>query len=107
MEQVSDLLLEGISRSDSIAQDEARKLQSPGVTFGDAFVQEIGFTWIAVEDQVDRTPAIQDLRIGNILFPLPIIQNRVLHGEQVNIRPMFSELCARIEDWRARLVNRS
>jgi hypothetical protein len=73
-------LLEGILRSNWVAQDEAWKLQSLGVTFGDAFVQKMGFTWVAVEDEIDRTPAIQDVGTTTILFPLPMIQKRVLRG---------------------------
>ena len=98
-------LLEGILRSNWVAQDEAWKLQSLGVSFGDAFVQKMGFTWIAVEDEIDRTPAIQDVGTTTILFPLPMIQKRVLRGEPVDIRFMFSELCTKIEEFRAKLAN--
>jgi hypothetical protein len=40
-----------------------------------------------------------------ILFPLPMIQKRVLRGEPVDIRLMFSELCTKIEEFRAKLAN--
>jgi hypothetical protein len=73
--------------------------------FGDAFVQKMGLTWIAVEDEIDRTPAIQDVGTATILFPLPMIQKRVLRGEPIDIRLMFSELCARIQECRAKWAN--
>jgi len=71
-----------------------------GVVFGDAFVQKMGFRWVAVEDEIDRTPAIQDVGTATILFPLPMIQKRMLRSEPINIRLIFADLCAKISDLR-------
>ena len=65
----------------------------------------MGFTGVAVEDEIDRTPAIQDVGTTIILLPLPMIQKRVFPGEPVDIRLIFSEPCAKVEEWRAKWGN--
>src|SRR5215467_9146276 len=51
-------LLDAILRNKWIAPDETLKLQCLGVTFGDALAQNLGLTWVAVEDQYGRDPAL-------------------------------------------------
>src|SRR5262252_9593372 len=51
-------LLDAILQNKWIAPDETLKLQCLGVTFGDALAQNLGLTWVAVEDQYGRDPAL-------------------------------------------------
>jgi hypothetical protein len=95
-------LLEGILRSDWVGPEETWKLQSLGVTFGDALAQQLELTWVAVEDEIDRTPAVQDIGTTIILFPLPMIEKRAIRGERFDVRSIFSELCAKVGELRAK-----
>src|SRR5258707_10655145 len=52
-------LLHTIVRSGWIAPNEKWKLQSLGVTFGDALAQRMGLSWVAVEDEYGSDPALQ------------------------------------------------
>jgi hypothetical protein len=47
-------LLDTIIKNRWIEATETIKLQSLGITLGDAFVQKMGFEWIAVEDEGGR-----------------------------------------------------
>jgi len=43
-----------------IQKDETWKLQSLGIAFGDALVQEVSeLLWVAVDDEFDRDPALR------------------------------------------------
>ena len=53
-------LLDTIIRSNWIEPTETWKLQSLGITFGDALAQKMGLAWVAVEDEHGRDPALQD-----------------------------------------------
>jgi hypothetical protein len=53
-------LLDTIVCSDWIARDETWKLQSLGVTCGDALAQELGLSWVTVEDEYGSDPALHD-----------------------------------------------
>lgn len=48
-------LLDAIVRSGWIAPNEAWKLQSLGITFGDALAQQMGLSWVTVEDEYGST----------------------------------------------------
>lgn len=51
-------LLATIIRANWIARNETYKWQCLGITFGDALAQQLGLTWVAVEDEYGRDPAI-------------------------------------------------
>lgn len=49
-------LLDTIIRANWIDPTETWKLQSLGITFGDALFQEMGLSWVVVEDEYGRDP---------------------------------------------------
>src|SRR5262249_19452992 len=89
-------LLDAILRSNWIAPTETWKLQSLGITFGDALAQQVGLSWVAVDDERGRDPA---LRYGNtslVVFPLTMISKRVERGDAVDIYELFEGICQTI-----------
>src|SRR6516165_12396147 len=54
-------LLDTIIRASWIDPTETWKLQSLGITFGDALVQKMGLSWVMVEDEYGRDPALRSL----------------------------------------------
>ena len=52
-------LLDTILESNWIAKNDTLHLQCLGITLGDAFVQEMNFVWVQVEDEDGVDPAIQ------------------------------------------------
>src|SRR6516162_5917973 len=49
-------LLDTIIRASWIDPTETWKLQSLGITFGDALAQKMGLSWVIVEDEYGRDP---------------------------------------------------
>jgi Domain of unknown function (DUF3806) len=86
-------LLEAILDAESIKPHEAWKLQSLGVTFGDALAQKLGFVWILIEDEQGRDPALHNPGTTNICYPLTMISKRIERGERVDVRSLFDAIC--------------
>lgn len=89
-------LLEIILKNKWIEPTETWKLQSLGITFGDALVQKMGVTWVAVEDEHGRDPALRDPGSTVVLFPLTAISKRIERGEAVDVRDLFEKFCRSI-----------
>jgi len=90
-------LLDTIIRSGWIERTEKWKLQSLGITFGDALVQKMGLVWVTVEDEYGRDPALHDWGTTIIIFPLTAISKRIERSEQVDVHELFDGFCRLIE----------
>jgi hypothetical protein len=90
-------LLDAILQNKWIAPDETLKLQCLGVTFGDALAQRLGLTWVAVEDDYGRDPALTLDGTSVRVFPLTSISKRIERGEEVEVYGLFEEACTTIE----------
>ena len=90
-------LLDAIVSNGWIEPTETLKLQSLGVTFGDALVQQCGLEWVVVEDEYGRDPALSLPGTSVILFPLTTISKRIEAGDAVNVRELFLNACSTIQ----------
>jgi hypothetical protein len=73
-----------------IEKQETWKLQSLGVAFGDALVQEVPeLFWVAVDDEFGRDPALRWLQTSTLVFPLTAISKRVEDGIAVDVYQIF------------------
>jgi len=70
--------------------EQTYELQSMGVVLGDAFVQDMGFHWVIVEDEYGRDPGIRYRNTSIILYPLTMISKRVERGETVDIFELYN-----------------
>ena len=61
-------LLDTIIRSNWIEATETWKLQSLGITLGDALAQKMNLAWVAVDDGHGRHPALQDPGTSIVVF---------------------------------------
>lgn len=80
-----------------VAPDEALKLQCLGVAFGDALSQLVGLSWVAVEDEHGRDPALMLPGTSILVFPLTSISKRVENGEAVDVYTLLENACNAIE----------
>lgn len=94
-------LLETILKNRWVEPAETWKLQSLGATLGDALAQKMGLSWVAVEDEHGRDPALNDPGTTIIMFPLTMISKRVERGETVDIRALFAGACSTVERLRS------
>ena len=92
-------LLDTIIRSKWIEPSETVKLQCLGIALGDAFVQKLGLTWVMVEDDYGRDPAVR-VAGSNLLFPLTMISKRIERGEEVDVYAIFEGVCAHAQRMR-------
>jgi len=77
---------------------ETVKLQSLGITLGDALVQELGMRWVAVEDEQGRNSAIEFPGTTVVAFPLTMISKRIERGEDVDVLELFKSICSKIRE---------
>jgi Domain of unknown function (DUF3806) len=86
-------LLDTILRSNWIEVGETWKLQSLGITFGDALAQKMGLVWVSVEDAQGRDPALRDEGTSIVTFPMTMVSKRIERGETVDVRELFDAAC--------------
>ena len=86
--------LRALLEAEVFEPDQTYELQSMGIVFGDVFVQDMGFSWIMVEDEYGRDPAIRYQETSIILFPLTMISKRVERGEQVDVFNLYNGVAA-------------
>jgi hypothetical protein len=91
-------LLNTIVSEKWVEPHETVKLQSLGITLGDALVQELGMRWVAVEDDQGRDPAIELPGTTVVVFPLTMISKRIERGEDVNVLELFKGICSKIRE---------
>jgi hypothetical protein len=96
-------LLETIMKEGWVGPRETWKLQSLGITFGDALAQKMGLSWIVVEDQYGRDPALHEPGTSILVFPLTTISKRIERGEAVSVRDLFANACDAIASVRAKI----
>lgn len=70
------------------------ELHSMGVVLGDAFVQDMGFKWVIVQDSLGRDPALQYKNSKVLLFPLTMISKRLERGEFVDVFDLYNGVAA-------------
>ncbi|MBS0240747.1 MAG: DUF3806 domain-containing protein [Proteobacteria bacterium] len=99
-------VLNRIVASQWIEPNETLKLQSLGVTLGDALAQFLGLHWVAVEDEHGRDPALRDADTSLVVFPMTMISKRIERGEVVDVLALFRDACESIERLRIELENR-
>lgn len=84
-----------------IEPTETWKLQSLGITLGDALSQKLGMVWVRVEDEYGESPALRYPGTTLLIFPLTAISKRIERGEEVDVVELFDGLCRLIEEQKA------
>ncbi len=95
-------LLDAILANGWIEPDETWKLQSLGITLGDALIQREGYDWVTVEDQYGRDPALKIEGTTMILFPLTMISKRIESGETVDVYQLIDGIVGMVDESRAK-----
>ena len=91
-------VLEAILENNWIQPNETVKLQSLGVTLGDALAQELMLEWVIVDDEYGRTAALNWPGISIYSYPITMISNRIEDGETVDIHDLFRGACTLLRD---------
>jgi hypothetical protein len=67
------------------------------VAFGDALAQQLGLTWVAIDDEYGCDAALILKGTSVKVFPITSIAKRVEAGEAVNVCDLFATACSTIE----------
>lgn len=89
--------LRAILKAGLFKPSQTYELQSMGVVLGDAFVVDMGFHWVIVEDENGRDPAIRFKETSVILFPLTMISKRIERGDVVDVFDLYNGVAAEAE----------
>ena len=89
-------LLSVIVEKKWIEPDETVKLQSLGIVFGDALVQELSLKWMMVDDECGRDPVLILDGTTLRLNPLTMISKRIERGEDVDVVALFGMACGHV-----------
>ena len=89
-------LVDAILENGWVTATDTLKLQCLGITFGDALAQHMGLTWVTVEDEYGRNPALQLAGSSVLVFPMTSISKRVERGEIVDVYDLFNAACKTI-----------
>ncbi|WP_019142886.1 DUF3806 domain-containing protein [Noviherbaspirillum massiliense] len=81
--------------------EQSYELQCMGVVPGDAFVQDMVFEWVIVEDEQGRDPAIRYRDTSIILYPFTMISKRIERGDEVDIFDLYNGIAGRVEEMAA------
>lgn len=100
-------LVDTILKAGWIEPSETLKLQCLGVTLGDAFVQGAGLTWVMVEDETGRDPALAVEGTSLLLFPLTMISKRIEAGEAVDVYDLYMGMCGKVRELLAETPDQS
>jgi len=85
-------IIRTILENNWIEKEETLKLQALGIAFGDALEQKVAeLSWVAVEDEFGRDPALQWLDTTTLAFPMTSISKRVEDGEEVDVFKLFGQ----------------
>ena len=82
-------VIDAILQNGWVAPEETWKLQSLGIAFGDALAEHLGLSWVTVEDEYGRDPALQLPGTTMLLFPMTSLSKRIEQGERVDVFDLF------------------
>jgi len=91
-------LLRGLLQNKVFRPDQTHELQSLGIVFGDALVQELGLRWVVVADGYGRDPALGLEGTSVLVYPLTMISKRVEDGEAFDVVDLFNGIAEKIEE---------
>lgn len=91
-------LLDTILSSKWVDPSETWKLQSLGITLGDALAQALALEWVEVTDEEGNAPALRYPNTTLLVFPLTVISKRVERGEEVRVYDLFEGLRGMIRE---------
>jgi hypothetical protein len=96
-------LLQQVLDGFHIRSDEVEDQECLGVALGDVLAHALGLSWVIVEDQHGRDPALRWKETTLILFPESMISKRIERGEAVNVLHLVEQAREHIKRLRGRV----
>lgn len=83
-----------------LRNDHIREWQGIGILFGDILVNQFsGLHWVSYEDELGASKALQWRNTRNFVFPITVFSKRIQFGEAIDVRAIYEQIAADIEDF--------
>jgi hypothetical protein len=73
-----------------LAPYEQPDFEALGIIIGDTYVQDMGFHWIVVLDEMGKDYAVQYEDTTLIIFPISMIEKRIRRGENIDVFDLYN-----------------
>ena len=93
MQAIDSILGAGI-----IAKEDTARLECLGTILGDVFVDDLGFHWVVVDDEIGRDFAIMYKETGVVVYPLTLISKRIQKGDTVDVYSLYHGLVKQVQE---------
>ena len=94
---VADLrILQQLVDQRVFAVDQVYELQALGVVLGDVMAEQLGLSWVVVDDQYGRTRALQYGDREDVFFPITMISRRYEKNIPVDVDELYRNMEAEV-----------
>jgi hypothetical protein len=90
--------LRALLQAHRFASSQTYELQCMGIVLGDAFVQDMGFHWVMVSDELGRDPALQYRNTSVLIYPLTMLSKRVERREEVDVFDLYNSAASKAQE---------
>lgn len=73
-----------------LASYEQKDFEALGIILGDTYVQDMGFHWVAVIDELGKDYAVRYDETSILIFPIAMIEKRIRRGEVIDIFDLYN-----------------
>jgi len=91
-------ILQEILDKQVLSRDQTWELQALGVALGDVMAEQLGLTWVAIEDELGRSRALRFRESEDLIFPVTMISKRVEVKVRFRVLDLFEKTSSRVDD---------
>jgi hypothetical protein len=92
-------ILQEILDLEVLSRDQTWELQALGVALGDVMAEQLGLTWVVVEDRLGRSRALRFRESQNLVFPITMISKRVEGNVRFRVRELYDKTSSQVDDF--------
>ena len=94
-------LLQRLVDQQIIQKSDVASWQAAGVVLGDVIANETNLRWVAVEDELGSSRALQWKRSQNFVFPVTLLSRRVQFDQAIDLQTIFDTVLIEVEAFKA------
>jgi hypothetical protein len=92
-------ILQEILDKKVLSQDQTWELQALGVALGDVMAEQLGLTWVVLEDRLGRSRVLRFRESENLVFPVTMISKRVEGNVRFRVQELFEKTANEVDDF--------
>jgi hypothetical protein len=95
-------ILQEILDEQVLSRDQTWELQALGVALGDVMAEQLGLTWVVVEDRLGRSRALRFRESENLVFPVTMISKRVEGNVRFRVIELYEKTSSEVDGFALR-----